>query len=95
MKIVDTFIKLLLLCVLSWIGWSLHQLTALDWPRFMEVSVVSPVAIEASEDLSVRGQMIIDIDRMPFDTGEPIPVKIDAAPTLDVQLDRWTLQNLR
>lgn len=95
MKLFDVFTRLAVITLLAWIGWSLQRMpTKVEVPSYLEVELARPVTIETLEDLSVRGNMMVNIDRMPFDRGDPIHVKFENAP-LEVQLDNWTLQRLR
>jgi hypothetical protein len=73
---IDRVFQVCLVVLLAWTAVSLHQL-ARGTGEPAQVYIANPVAITAKDDLSVRGQMLIDIDRMPFDRGDPIHVKLE------------------
>jgi hypothetical protein len=81
---IDRIFQACLVVLLAWTAVSLHQL-ARGTGAPAQVSIANPVAISTEDDLSVRGQMIIDIDRMPFDRGDPIHVKLEN----DTGLSPW------
>lgn len=101
MKILDALLKLLLVGVLAWVGLSLHNLSQVKIPSQLAVELTKPVAwelnqpvtVQAAQPLKVAGQLLVDVDRMPFGFGESIPVKLEQP--VEVQFDNWTLKNLR
>lgn len=73
---IDRIFQACLIVLLAWTAVSLHQIArGVGAPA--QVAIANPVAIRTENDLAVRGQMLIDIDRMPFDRGDPIHVKLE------------------
>jgi len=84
---IDHVLKLVLIGLVAWLAVSMHRMA--NAPGLGQtVKIAGPIEIVTPDDLSVRGQMIIDIDRMPFDSGDAVPVKLENSLPFNIRLDR-------